>query len=87
MELVIPADELDALFFEEIEREKKRAWAKYDLLLMTGVEFNKDGYTPKTSTHLLGVDLKEPINPSLGIKETIAEIHAQGALSIASHPH
>ncbi len=84
--LVIPPDELNA-YFEEIEREKKRAWAKYDLLLMTGVEFNKDGYTPKTSTHLLGVDLKEPINPSLEIKETIAEIHAQGGLAIASHPH
>jgi len=84
--LVIPPDEIEH-YFEEIEREKKRAWAKYDLLLMTGVEFNKDGLTPKTSAHLLGVDLKEPINPSLGIKETIAEIHAQGALAIASHPH
>ncbi len=84
--LVIPPDEIEA-YFEEIEREKKRAWAKYDLLLMTGVEFNKDGYTAKTSTHLLGVDLKQPINPSLELKETIAEIHAQGGLAIASHPH
>lgn len=84
--LVIPPGELDA-YFEEIEREKKRAWAKYDLLLMTGVEFNKDGYTAKTSTHLLGVDLKQPIDPSLDIKGLIAEIHAQGALAIASHPH
>lgn len=76
-----------AAYFEDIEREKKRAWAKYDLLLMTGVEFNKDGYTPKTSTHLLGVDLKQPIDPSLDLKQLIAEIHAQGALAIASHPH
>ncbi|HEY0257443.1 MAG TPA: UDP-N-acetylglucosamine--LPS N-acetylglucosamine transferase [Candidatus Methylacidiphilales bacterium] len=84
--LVIPPGELDD-YFEEIEHEKKRAWAKYDLLLMTGVEFNKDGYTPKTSTHLLGVDLKQPIDPSLEIKQLIAEIHAQGGLAIASHPH
>jgi processive 1,2-diacylglycerol beta-glucosyltransferase len=84
--LVIPPDGI-AAYFEEIEREKKRAWAKYDLLLMTGVEFNKDGYTAKTSAHLLGVDLKQPIDPSLDIKQLIAEIHAQGALAIASHPH
>jgi len=84
--LVIPPGETEA-YFEEIEREKKRAWAKYDLLLMTGVEFNKDGYTAKTSTHLLGLDLKQPIDPSLDIKQLIAEIHAQGALAIASHPH
>jgi processive 1,2-diacylglycerol beta-glucosyltransferase len=84
--MVIPPGEVEA-YFDAIEREKKRAWAKYDLMLMTGVEFNKDGYTPKTSTHLLGVDLKQPIDPSLDIKQLIAEIHAQGALAIASHPH
>ena len=84
--MVIPPDET-AAYFDAIEREKKRAWAKYDLLLMSGVEFNKDGYTAKTSTHLLGVDLKQPIDPSLDIRGLIMEIHAQGALAIASHPH
>jgi len=84
--LVIPPGEIEA-YFEEIESEKKRAWAKYDLMLMSGVEFNKDGYTAKTSTHLLGVDLKQPIDPSLDIKQLIAEIHAQGGLAVASHPH
>jgi processive 1,2-diacylglycerol beta-glucosyltransferase len=84
--LVIPPDEI-AGYFEAIERQKKRAWDKYELLLMTGVEFNKDGYTPKTSTHLLGIDLKQPIDPSLDIKGLIAEIHGQGGLAIASHPH
>lgn len=84
--LVIPPDQIGE-YFADIERQKKRAWEKYDLLLMSGVEFNKDGYTPKTSTHLLGVDLKQPIDPSLNIKELISEIHAQGGLAIASHPH
>ena len=84
--LVIPPGE-EAAYFEDIEREKKRAWAKYDLMLMSGIEFNKDGYTAKTSTHLLGVDLKQPIDASLGIKDLIKEIHAQGGLAIASHPH
>jgi UDP-N-acetylglucosamine:LPS N-acetylglucosamine transferase/predicted metal-dependent phosphoesterase TrpH len=84
--MVIPPGEVEA-YFEEIEREKKRAWAKYDLMLMTGIEFNKDGYTARTSTHLLGVDLKQPIDPSLDIKQLIAEIHAQGGLAVASHPH
>lgn len=84
--LVIPPGELND-YFAAIEKEKNRAWKKYDLILMTGVEFNKDGYTSKTSTHLLGIDLKEPINPSLDLKETIGEIHSQGALAVASHPH
>lgn len=84
--LVIPPGELKD-YFAAIEKEKNRAWKKYELILMTGIEFNKDGYTPKTSTHLLGIDLKTPIDPSLDLKQTIGEIHAQGGLAVASHPH
>jgi UDP-N-acetylglucosamine:LPS N-acetylglucosamine transferase/predicted metal-dependent phosphoesterase TrpH len=74
-------------YFEVIERERIRAWRRYSMLVMTGLEFNKEGYTRKSSAHLLGVDLKAPINPGLTLKETIAQIHAQGGLAIAPHPH
>jgi processive 1,2-diacylglycerol beta-glucosyltransferase len=84
--LVIEPDKI-AEYFAAIEREKKRAWSQYKLLLMAGIEFNKDGYTPKTSAHLLGIDLRRPIDPSLDLPALIGEIHAQGGLAIASHPH
>lgn len=84
--LVIAPNRIEE-YFETIEREKKRAWEKYEMLLLTGIEFNKDGYTKKTSAHLLGIDLKKPIDPSLDIKTIIHEIHQQGALAVASHPH
>jgi UDP-N-acetylglucosamine:LPS N-acetylglucosamine transferase len=74
-------------YFAVIERERQRAWRRYKMLVMTGIEFNKDGYTRKTSAHLLGIDLKAPIDPSLDIPEIIAQIHAQGGLAVASHPH
>jgi UDP-N-acetylglucosamine:LPS N-acetylglucosamine transferase len=74
-------------YFDILERERRRAWRKYGMLVMTGIEFNKDGFTPKSSAHLLGIDLKTPINPALDLPETIAEIHAQGGLAVASHPH
>jgi processive 1,2-diacylglycerol beta-glucosyltransferase len=74
-------------YFEVLERERKRAWRKYRMLVMTGIEFNKDGLTKKSSAHLLGVDLRQPIDPSLEISETIEQIHAQSGLAIASHPH
>jgi predicted metal-dependent phosphoesterase TrpH len=57
------------------------------MLVMAGIEFNKDGLRKKTSAHLLGIDLKAPIAPALDLPETIAEIHAQGGLAVASHPH
>ena len=74
-------------YFDVCEREARRAWRKYRMLVMTGLEFNKDGYTQKSSAHLLGIDLKAPISPSLDLPETIAQIHAQGGLAVASHPH
>jgi len=54
---------------------------------MTGLEFNKEGFTRKTSGHLLGLDLKAPIPPSLDFMEIIARLHAQGGLAVAAHPH
>jgi hypothetical protein len=76
-----------AEYFAVIERERQRAWRRYKMLVMTGIEFNKDGLTSKTSAHLLGIDLKAPINAALDIEETIAKIHEQGGLAVASHPH
>jgi UDP-N-acetylglucosamine:LPS N-acetylglucosamine transferase len=74
-------------YFAVIERERQRAWRRYKMLVMTGIEFNKDGYTRKTSAHLLGIDLKAPVSAALEIPEIIAQIHAQGGLAVASHPH
>ena len=74
-------------YFAVIERERQRAWRRYKMLVMTGIEFNKDGYTKKTSAHLLGIDLKSSVSAALEIPEIIAKIHEQGALAVASHPH
>ncbi|VVM07202.1 Processive diacylglycerol beta-glucosyltransferase [Methylacidimicrobium cyclopophantes] len=74
-------------YFEVLRREKERAWRKYRMILFTGLEFNKDGYRAKSSAHLLGIDLRHPIDPSLTLPEIIGEIREQGGLSVASHPH
>lgn len=84
--MTVSEDQLDE-YFEVLERERRRAWRKYNMIVLTGLEFNKDGYTKKTSAHLLGIDLKTPIASSLDLPETIAQIHAQGGLAVASHPH
>ncbi|MEK7781971.1 MAG: PHP domain-containing protein [Verrucomicrobiota bacterium] len=74
-------------YFAVIDNEARRAWRRYGMLVLTGLEFNKDGPTKKSSAHLLGIDLKLPISPRLDLMETITRIHAQGALAVAAHPH
>src|SRR5580698_2908759 len=84
--MTVSEDQLEE-YFEVLERERLRAWRKYKMIVLTGIEFNKDGYTKKTSAHLLGIDLKAPIASTLNLPETIAQIPAQGGLAVASHPH
>ncbi len=84
--MTVSENQLDE-YFEVIERERRRAWRKYNMIVLTGIEFNKDGYTKKSSAHLLGIGLKAPIPSALDLPETIAHIHAQGGLAVASHPH
>jgi len=86
MNFTIAYDQLDE-YFDMLERERQRAWRKYDMLVLTGVEFNKEGFTRKTSGHLLGIGLQAPISPSLEFVEIIAQIHSQGGLAVAAHPH
>jgi UDP-N-acetylglucosamine:LPS N-acetylglucosamine transferase len=86
LNFTVAADQLDE-YFDMLERERRRAWRKYEMLVMTGLEFNKEGLTKKTSGHLLAIDLKAPVSPSLGFVEIIAQIHAQGGLAVAAHPH
>ena len=86
LNFTIAADQLDE-YYDMLERERRRAWRKYDMLVMTGLEFNKEGFSKKTSGHLLGIDLKAPITPSLDFVEIIAQVHSQGGLAVAAHPH
>jgi processive 1,2-diacylglycerol beta-glucosyltransferase len=77
LNFTIAVGQLDE-YFDMLEQERRQAWRKYDMLVLTGLEFNKEGFTRKTSGHLLGIDLKAPISPSLGFVEIVAQIHSQG---------
>jgi hypothetical protein len=84
--LVLTSEDLPD-YFRVLQEEKNRAWTKYRMILFPGLEFNHDGLTAKGSAHLLGVDLVEPIDPSLSLKEICQKIREQGGLTIAAHPH
>ena len=84
--LVLTMEDLPE-YFRALAEERNRAWSKYRMILFPGLEFNHDGLTAKGSAHLLGIDLKEPIDPALSLKEICLQIRGQGGLTIAAHPH
>jgi len=70
-------------YFCKIEEISRWARETYDLLVIPGLEICNllEDY------HILGIDLKEAVNPNQNADGVIQEIHHQGGLAIASHPH
>ena len=70
-------------YFRKIEEVSRWARKTYDLLVIPGLEICNLG----KDYHILGIDLKKGINPNQNAEGVIEEIHRQGGLAIASHPH
>jgi signal transduction histidine kinase/predicted metal-dependent phosphoesterase TrpH len=70
-------------YFNKIDEVS--CWAKetYDLLVISGLEI----CNLLKDYHILGIDLKEAVDPNQDAEGVIEEIHHQGGLAIASHPH
>ncbi|MEA1944365.1 MAG: phosphotransferase [Euryarchaeota archaeon] len=63
--------------------EAKRAWDEYRMLVIPGTEITNNW----KKYHILAIDIKEYIDPTLPVKKIVEEIHKQGAIAIACHPH
>jgi signal transduction histidine kinase/predicted metal-dependent phosphoesterase TrpH len=70
-------------YFCKIEEVSRWAKESYDLLIIPGLEICNllEDY------HILGIALKETVNPNQEAEGVIEDIHRQGGLAIASHPH
>ncbi len=77
-------------YLEELRREARRAWRMYDLVLLSGVEITKNHFSNARSAHYLGIGIDPGdanwIDPDLPIVESLLELRANGALTVAAHP-
>jgi len=70
-------------YLRSLWREARRAWEKYEMLMIPSVEITNDtdGY------HILALDIKEYIDPAQKVEDIVRQIHEQGGIAIAPHPH
>ena len=70
-------------YLEHLWNEARRAWDEYDMILIPGTDVTNQtrGY------HILAVDIKRYIDPDDTVEGIIKEIHRQGGIAIACHPH
>jgi predicted metal-dependent phosphoesterase TrpH len=74
-------------YMDEIEHEKNRAWNKYGMLVIPGVEISKNYISSELSAHILLVGIKYFISASLDYETIFSEAKKQDALVVACHPH
>jgi predicted metal-dependent phosphoesterase TrpH len=70
-------------YLENLWRESRRAWEQYSMVLIPGVELTNDS----ERYHILALDIKQYISPDHAVKEIAAQIHSQGGIAVACHPH
>jgi predicted metal-dependent phosphoesterase TrpH len=70
-------------YMEAVHRESRRAWEEYGMLVLPGIEVTND----HMKYHILGLGVEHSIDPDLAVEEILRDIHAQGGVAVACHPH
>ncbi len=70
----------------EIKAESRRAWIKYGMRVIPGVEITKNSFSHADSAHILCLNIQEYIDPDLSIEEICDKAHEQGGITVAAHP-
>ncbi len=74
-------------YMDAIEFESARAWSKYGMLVISGIEISKNYISSDRSAHILLLDLKEFVSASWDYERIFLEARKQDALVVACHPH
>jgi predicted metal-dependent phosphoesterase TrpH len=74
-------------YISHIKEEAERAWDRYGMLVIPGLEISKNSFSKKTAAHVLLLDIKEFVVPCWDYEKIFLEAKRQGCLTIACHPH
>ncbi|MBF0505425.1 MAG: PHP domain-containing protein [Nitrospirae bacterium] len=74
-------------YMEHVKFEAARAWDKYGMLVIPGVEISKNHVSSDKSAHILLIDIKDFVSASWNYEKIFLEAKEQEALIVACHPH
>jgi predicted metal-dependent phosphoesterase TrpH len=80
-------DECFDAYLMDIAAEARRAKQLYDLLVIPGAEITQNHLRSRKNSHIIALNIREYISADQSAEDILEEIHRQGALSIACHPH
>lgn len=74
-------------YLGRVREEARRAWDKYGMLVIPGVEITKNYLSTDQSAHILLLDIKEFVPACMDYENIFLEARRQDALTVACHPH
>ncbi|HYM60129.1 MAG TPA: PHP domain-containing protein [Thermoanaerobaculia bacterium] len=76
-----------ATYRDEIEREARRAWDTYRMIVLAGCELTQNAATRRNSAHVLSLDLDDFISADGTVEEMLVRARNGSRLVVACHPH
>jgi hypothetical protein len=74
-------------YLQGVQAEARRAWERYEMLVIPGLEISKNYLSSERSAHLLLLDVRAFVSASLDYERIFEEARRQDALVVACHPH
>jgi len=74
-------------YMAHVREEGERAWQRYGLMVIPGLEITKNSFSSDKSAHILLIDIREFIPATWSYEKIFLEAKKQDALVIACHPH
>ena len=74
------------LYLEILKTEAERAWDKYRMVVIPGVELTKNSLLNHRSAHILALGTRQWISANPDLPEICSSIKGAGGLSVAAHP-
>ena len=84
--LTLTEDRFEA-YLEEIERERKRAWDQYRMLVIAGAELTQNRILRRNSAHVLALGMDRFISANGTVEEMLLRARASAPVLVACHPN
>lgn len=86
LKLSVTKENFDA-YRAEIEREARRAWDTWGMLVLAGCELTRNAATGARSAHALAIGLDRFVSADGPMEEVLTRARDAGAVTIACHPN
>jgi hypothetical protein len=72
---------------DEIEREARRAWDRYRMIVILGFELTRNAVTRNASAHALAIGADRFLTADGSVESMLERAQESGAVVVACHPH